>query len=199
MSWLRRVPALLLASAVAVSAFGCAPRAVRGSEVEGLDDEAMSTGLDKRDLEKMLHENMEALQASPLVRRWEQESQPAVAVLPLRNETSEHVDSSLQALVSDVETRLVNAGHVRVVSLENQSELMDEVRRQSQDGYNPADVARWGRQIGARYIITGKVFSTDERQRRERRVQYFLFMQVLEVETGAILFQNKSNVTKAII
>ncbi len=40
------------------------PRAVRGEEVAGLDDQAMSTGLDKRDLDKMLHENMKALQAS---------------------------------------------------------------------------------------------------------------------------------------
>ena len=33
-----------------------------------LDDEAMSTGLDKYDLQKMLHENMEELQASPVIK-----------------------------------------------------------------------------------------------------------------------------------
>ena len=31
----------------------CGPKAVRGDEVEGLDDEAMSTGLDRRDLQKI--------------------------------------------------------------------------------------------------------------------------------------------------
>lgn len=184
---------------LALSLGACGPKAVRGEQVEGLDNEAFSTGLDKYDLQKMLHENMEALQQSALIKRWQGEEQPAIAVLPLRNETTEHVDSALDALAADIETKLVNAGHVRVVSLENQAALMEEVRRQSGDGFNPGDVARWGKQIGVRYIMTGKVFSTDERQKNERRVQYFLFLQVLEVETGAVLFQNKSAVTKAII
>ena len=49
------------------------------------------------------------------------------------------------------------------------------------------------------YLVTGKVFTTDERFEDERRVQYSLFMQVLDVETGEVLFQNKSTVTKALI
>lgn len=190
--------ALLVGSAVG-SLSACGPKAVRGDEVEGLDDEAMSTGLDRRDLQKMLNENMTALQSSAVVKRWESEDRPAVAVLSFRNDTSEHIDSALDALISDVETQLINAGHVRVVSVERQGQLMQEVKNQQGDSFNPAQVASWGQQIGARYFITGKVFSTDERISGERRVQYFMFMQVLSVETGEILFQNKTSVTKAII
>ncbi len=190
-------PAAMLTAVLFAS--GCGPKAVRGDDVEGLDDEAMSTGLDRRDLQKMLHENMAALQSSAVVRRWEQEDRPAVAVLSFRNDTSEHIDSALDALISDVETQLINAGHVRVVSVERQSQLMQEIRTQQTDSFNPAQVAEWGQQIGARYFITGKVFSTDERMKGERRVQYFMFMQVLAVETGEILFQNKTSVTKAIL
>jgi PBP1b-binding outer membrane lipoprotein LpoB len=47
--------------------------------------------------------------------------------------------------------------------------------------------------------VTGKVYSADERQSGERRVQYFMFIQVLSVETGEILFQHKTSVTKALI
>jgi hypothetical protein len=43
------------------------------------------------------------------------------------------------------------------------------------------------------------VYSADERQDEERRVQYFLFLQVIEAATGAIVFQNKSSVTKALV
>ncbi len=183
-----------------LGAAGCGgPHAVRGEQVKGLDQEAYSTGLDKHDLQKLLHENMEALQKSRVIKQWEQEDRPVVSVLPFRNETTEHVDSALQALISDVETTLVNAGHVRVVSLESQPTLMDEIRRQSAGGFNAADMSRWGKQIGARYIVSGKVFATDERENDERRVQYFLYLQVLSVETGEILFQNKSALTKAIL
>jgi hypothetical protein len=124
---------------------------------------------------------------------------PAVAVLPLRNETSEHVESALDALISDIETTLVNAGHVRVISMEQQPKLIQEIRQQYSGAFDPSQAAQWGKQIGARYIVTGKVFSSDERQSGERRVQYFMFIQVLDVETSQILFQHKSAVTKAII
>jgi hypothetical protein len=192
-----------LAALVSLSApgiFGCGgPTPVRGEEVEGLDDEAMSTGLDRRDLQKMLHENMKALQTSAVIQRWQKENRPTLTVLPFRNETSEHVDSALNALISDIETTLVNAGHVRVISIERQPQLIEEVRRQYSDAFDPAQIARWGRQVGARYFVTGKVFSADERHEDERRVQYFMFLQVLDAETGDILFQNKTSVTKALI
>ncbi len=195
-----KISTLLVATLCSVVLPACGgPQAVRGEEVEGLDDEAMSTGLDRRDLQKLLHENLKALQASAVIERWEAEQRPTLAVLPFRNETSEHIDSALQALIADVETALINAGHVRVISHENQRTLMEEVRQQYTDGFDPGTIARWGKQVGARYFVTGKVFTTDERSQDERRVQYYLFMQVLDVETSDILFQNKATLTKALV
>jgi hypothetical protein len=183
-----------------VGLVGCGgPKAVRGDEVAGLDDQAMSTGLDRRDLQKMLHENMQALQTSAVVKTWEGENKPAVAVIPLRNETSEHIDSSIDALLADIETTLVNAGHVRVISMEQQPALVEEIKRQYSGAFDQSQIAGWGKQVGARYVVTGRVYSNDERQSGERRVQYFMFIQVLNVETGEILFQHKTAVTKAII
>src|SRR5712672_770631 len=119
MALLRRTFVLGAVGVSALAVLGCGgPKAVRGDEVAGLDHQAMSTGLDRRDLQKMLHENMQALQSSPIVARWQQEKEPTVSVLPLRNETSEHIDSQLDALISDIETTLVNAGHVKMISLE---------------------------------------------------------------------------------
>jgi penicillin-binding protein activator len=199
MAWLRRSFVLSFATLASVLAIGCGPKAVRGEEVAGLDDQAMSTGLDRRDLQKMLHDNMQALQSSPLIARWQKENGPTVSVLPLRNETTEHIDSQLDALISDIETTLVNAGHVQVISLESQPQLMEQVRKQYQDGFDQSKIAGWGKQIGVRYVVTGKVFAADERQDDERRVQYFMFIQVLDVETSSILFQYKTSVTKALI
>jgi len=190
----------LAVAAICSAAIGCGgAQPVRGEEVEGLDDEAFGTGLDRRDLQKMLSENMEALQKSAVIKRWESEQKPTLSVLPIRNETSEHVDSALQALISDIETTLTNAGHVRVISVQDQPELIEEVRRQYSDGFDRSQVARWGRQVGARYFVTGKVFSTDERHEGERRVQYYLFIKVLDAETSELLFQYKTSVTKALV
>ena len=192
---------VVMSACVVVALLGCSsgPRAVRGTDEPGLDYEAMSTGLDKRDLQRMLNENMQVMRNSAVVQRWQQEDRPPVAVLPLQNETSEHIDSALNALISDIETQLINWGAVRVISMQNQQQMMEEIRKQYGDGFDQTKIAHWGKQIGSRYFITGKVYTTDERVEDQRRVQYYLFLQVLNVETGEILFQNKTNTTKAMI
>jgi len=196
----QKVIGVALLSALGLSG-GCAhhTRAVRGDDEPGLDYAAMSTTLDRRDLQRMLNENMEKLRTSAVVQRWSSENRPSVSVLPIKNETTEHIDSPLQALISDVETKLIEWGGVRVISLENQQDLLNEIRRQYSEGFDQTQIAHWGKQIGARYFVTGKVYTTDERVGVQRRVQYYMFMQVLDVETGEILFQNKSAVTKAIV
>ena len=55
---------------------------------------------------------------------------------------------------------------------------------------DPATAARLSKQVGAEFFFTGKLHAVDERQDDERRVQYFMFIQVLDVETGEILFQH---------
>ncbi len=187
---------------VVFAAVGChKPQAVRGSDTPGLDYQAMGTGLDRRDLSQMLRENLEAMKNSRVYQVWAGEDRPPVTVLPIQNETTEHIDSALGALITEIETQLLNTAPVRVVSLESQKSLMEEIQRQqhSQGAFDPSQVASWGKQLGARYVITGKVFSTDERAPNARRVQYFLFIRVVSVETGEVMFQNQAAVTKAIL
>jgi hypothetical protein len=52
--------------------------------------------------------------------------------------------------------------------------------------------------MGAKYFVTGKVQAADERTEDARRVQYFLFMQVVEVETSVVRWQHKSYITKMV-
>lgn len=187
--------------AFALGLVGCAgPKAVRGADTPGLDNAAMSTSLDRKDLERALKISMEALRTSKLMARWAAENQPNVGVLPIRNETSEHIGGALNALMTEIESQLINFAPVRVVSLEGQDALIEEIRHQQESSaFDPAETARWGRQLGVSYIISGKVFSTDERTEDARRVQYYLFIRAVSVETGEILFQNQAPITKAII
>lgn len=195
-----RPAALLAALTLAALPIGCGPTYVRGNQVEGLDDAAMSTGIDRRDIEQLLHENLTSLMASPVAKEWAHDgSRPTLAIYPLSNQTSEHIDSQLQALLSDVETYLAKASLVTVVSLERQQQMIAEVEKQHGGGFDPSHIAEYSRQLGAKYYLTGKVFTADERTEDERRVQYFMFMQLIEVATSAVAWQNRAAFTKALI
>lgn len=197
-------PSLLLAvTTLAVPALGCAPKAVRGgegTENPDLDEGAMGTGLDRRDLNDLMHKNIGDLLNSPLWGQWRQRPEPPiVAIWPIKNDTSEHIGDQLHTLLSDIETELINTGVVAVVSRERQAELIGESHLQQSADFNPALAVQLGQQIGAQYFVTGKVQAVDERFKKERRVQYTLFMQVLEVETSLVRFQTKSERSKAIV
>lgn len=200
---LARLALLALSTSLTTVATGCKPKAVRGgpgTENPNLDQGAMSTTLDRRDLQELMQMNMEKLMASPWWAQISQTPGTIVAIWPIKNETSEHIDDQLNTLLADMETELVNGGVVSVVSRERQAEMANEVAvQQNRSIYDPNFANQISRQLGAKYYITGKIGTVDEFFNKERRVQYTLFMQVIEVETSLVRFQNKSERSKAIV
>lgn len=191
------VAALAAASATA----GCAgtPTYVRGGEVEGFDDATMGTTLDKRDIDQLLHENLKAFSESGFAKRIATGGErPVLTMYPMANETSEHIGSQLDAIMSDIETYMVNSNLVRVVSVERQKQMIAELEKQHGGGFDPKHIAEYNKQLGAKYYVTGKVFASDQRAAGERRVQYFMFMQAIDVATSEVVWQNKASVTKGI-
>lgn len=194
------VPALLLVLVVAV---GCAPRVYRGGEGTGnpeIDRPAMSVGLDRDDINFMVDGYLARLEASPF---WQQtvkgsRTQPVVAIWPIRNATTQHLDDQMLTLLSAIETALVNTNAVRVVDRSRQEELAREIGIQQGEIFDPTSAQRLGRMLGAQYFFTGKITGNDEKLEKTRRVQYSLFLQVLEIENGQIRFQDQVDRTKQI-
>ncbi len=187
---------------VAIST-SCAPRAMRGgagTANPNLDAPAMSTTLDKTDIDYLVNETLNPMLSS---RFWAGEvrataTPPLLAIWPIQNNTSYHLDDQMLSLLSSIETTLVNSGDVRVVNRQRQSELAREVGLQQGNNFDVITARSVGRQMGAQYFITGKITSVEEKIQSTRRVQYMLFIQVLEIETGLIKFQNESARSKAL-
>ena len=192
---------ILAASLLLLSA--CSPTYVRDTEEPNLDNYTMSLRFDRKDLDRLYADNIKKMLSSGIAKTWERQSAlgnaPVVAVFPMRNETSEHISPQLDTLLSKFETDLVNKPPVDVISHERQPQLIAEIKRQQSSAYNPQRLASYGKQLGAQYFVTGKVYDVAERIKDERRVQYFMFVQVIQVETGAIKFQNESKLTKGLI
>jgi penicillin-binding protein activator len=182
---------------------GCANREyVRGSDDPTVDAPAMSTSLDKDDIERTLQTLLDQLRAAPVMTEWRvragQGDRQTVAIAPFINETTEHIDPQLDAMLSETETWLVNSGLVRVVSHERQDETIRQVEGAQRPIFDPRHIPQYGKQLGVKYFITGKVGASDERTADARRVQYFVFMQVIDSETSEIRWQQRAYVTKAL-
>jgi penicillin-binding protein activator len=196
---IRSVRPLLLV--LPLGLFGCGPNKefVRGTQDPTLDAAAMSTGLDKQDIQRMLSECLNQMRTAPIMSEWRATKPKAtVAIFPFLNQTTEHIEPQLDAMLSETEQWLVDSQTVSVISRERQNQMVAEVEGQKSAVFNPAHTAQYGRQLGAKFFVTGKIQASDERTADARRVQYFVFMQVIEVETSAIRWQHKAYVTKAV-
>jgi PBP1b-binding outer membrane lipoprotein LpoB len=187
----------------ATTATGCAHREyVRGSDDPSVDRAAMSTGLDKDDIQSTLQKLLNELREAPVMTEWRvkagQGDRQPVAVSPFINETSEHIDPQLDSMLSETEGWLVNAQITRVVSQERQAEMIRQVEGAQHPVFDPRHIPQYGKQLGVKFFITGKVGAADERTEDARRVQYFIFMQVIDTETSEIRWQQKAYVTKAL-
>src|SRR5215470_13764820 len=92
-----------IASCAAIATAGCASREyVRGADDPGIDRPAMSTGLDKDDIERTLQTLLNQMRDAPIMTEWRtragQNNRQIVAIAPFLNETSEHVDPQLDAM-----------------------------------------------------------------------------------------------------
>jgi PBP1b-binding outer membrane lipoprotein LpoB len=198
----RRLLGLGLAGLVAVQS-GCAATAMRGgegTENPNLDRPALSVGLDRDDITYLVADYLKTLEVSPF---WQDTIKgaakpPTVAIWPIQNATTQHLDDQMLTLLSSIETSLVNTNRVRVVDRSSQEALAREIGIQQGPIYDQSTAQRFGRQLGVQYFFTGKITSVDERLNNVRRVQYTLFLQVVEVETGLIRFQNEVSRSKAV-
>jgi len=191
-----RPGAALVIAAFAVLASACAPQATRGGAGTArpeMDEPALGVGLDREDINYLVAQNLAALEASKF---WLGEivpksTPPIVAIWPIENRTSQHIEDQLVTILSSIETTFVNSGEVRVVARNEQENLADEIRRQGGSMYDPKTAQRAGRQLGAQYFVTGRITGVDEKLSGVRRLQYSLFLQMLEVETGQVRWQHE--------
>ena len=194
----RAVRHALALTAIALVSFstGCAPQASRGGAGTArpdMDEAALGVGLDREDINYLVAQNLASLEASKF---WMGEIAPArtppiVAIWPIENRTTQHLDDQMVTLLSSIETTFVTSGEVRVVARNEQENLADEIRRQSGSMFDPRSAQRAGRQLGAAYFVTGRITSVDEKLSGIRRLQYSLFLQMLEVETGLVRWQHE--------
>ena len=185
--------------ALALASSGCGKEVVRGSDDPSIDAKALSTGLDKEDMKRSLRDTLNRLRTSPLMNEWRTTNpQAIVTIFPFQNSTTEHIEPQLDTILNEAETWLLESNVVRVISRARQTQMIREVEGQHTAAFNPAHAAQYGKQLGAKYYITGKISGNDERSDDMRRVQYFLYLQVIDVETSEIRFSAKSEITKAI-
>jgi uncharacterized protein (TIGR02722 family) len=183
------VKMLTLILIAVVMAGGCSAfrSSVRNEDVSAASLKPMDTGYDFGDLRWLGESIGSDLMASPLL--GQAGRKPILVVMGVENRTDEHIDT--KAITDTIRTKMINNGKADFVNESRRDTLLQE------QGYQlvnctPETRAMIGRQLGARYMLTGSLVKITKDTPRQVRVskkeQVFLQLtaEITDLETGLI-------------
>ena len=119
---------------------------------------------------------------------------PTVMVTSLQNKTSEHIDT--QNIMDMVRVDLTNSGKVQFVDKEAREDISNEYQYQNSGTVSEETKKTPGGQIGADFIINGRLDSIVQEVGKDKSVYYKLTLNLTNLKTGVISWTNYKQIRK---
>jgi hypothetical protein len=160
--------------------------------------------LGREEIGKMGKASLESLENSEIRDTWARRSEsiagkPVVSTKPMHNKTGLPVGGSLSALLSRIETVLVNDYPVTVLGSGLTQSILRRERKQQResDAFDTDRNAAEGKQPQMDYIVTGEATRTDSAGEQDLEVSYRIVIQVINVRTSEVVHQEAVEMTKS--
>lgn len=121
---------------------------------------------------------------------------PVVIVGIVSNKSSEHIES--ETFIKDVEREFINSGMVRVVQNAEFREKLREERADQGEFASPETQAKWGRELGADFMMFGVITSITDSYKKEKVVSYKVNLELANLETNEKVWIGDKEIKKFI-
>ena len=123
-----------------------------------------------------------------------QEKRPVVVVGLVSNKTHEHINT--ETFIRDIERAIVKDGNARlVVAGEKRNELRKE-KADQQDYASPETIKKWGRELGADFMLQGTINSMVDQYKKEKVITYQVDLQLTNIETNEVVWIGDKKIKK---
>lgn len=119
---------------------------------------------------------------------------PVVMVTRLQNKTSEHIDT--QSIMDMIRVELMRNGRLQFVDKAAREDIADEIDYQNSGTTSRATKKEMGHQVGADYIINGRLDSIVQQAGRDKTVYYKLTLNMTNLKTGLIIWSDYKQIRK---
>ena len=124
------------------------------------------------------------------------DKRPVVVVGLVENKSHEHINS--ETFIKDIEKAIIRDGNIRlVVAGEKRNELRKE-RAEQQDYASPETTKKWGKELGADFILQGTINSIVDAYKKQKVVTYQIDLQLTNIETNEVVRMGDKKIKKQI-
>ena len=106
---------------------------------------------------------------------------PVIIIGIVQNKTSEHIEP--ETFIKDMEREFINTGNVRVVENSLFREKLREERGQQGEFASVETQAKWGKELGADFMMFGVINATVDSYKKEKVVAYKVNLELASIET----------------
>ncbi len=119
---------------------------------------------------------------------------PLVMVTRLQNKTSEHIDT--QSVMDMVRVELMRGGRVSFIDKEARDDIAEEYEYQDSGIVSRESKKGKGKQIGADFIINGRLDSIVKQVDKRKTVYYKITLNMTNLSTGVIVWSDYKEIRK---
>ncbi len=137
-----------------------------------------------------------------LSRPWHQDftralnRKPVVIVGMVQNKTAEHIEP--ETFIKDIEREFINSGMVRIVENGVFREKIREERAEQGEFASPETQAKWGRELGADFMMFGVITAITDAYNKEKVVNYKVNLELANLETNEKVWIGDKEIKKYI-
>lgn len=172
----------------------CGPKAFVKGEYDNVEREnLMNDQWSETDMQKMVADLVASLAAHPSIAN--AKAPPIVIVTGLQNKTSEHIDT--QNIMDMIRVELSQTGKVAFIDKEARQDIADEYNYQDSGMVGETTKKGPGGQVGADFIVNGRMDSIVQEVGKDKTVYYKLTLNMTNLKTSVITWTNHKQIRKA--
>ncbi len=171
----------------------CGPKAfVKGDYDDVNKQNLLNDQWSETDMQTTVKDMVTSLTAHPAISN--AKAPPLLMVTNLQNKTSEHIDT--QSIMDMVRVELMKSGRVGFVDKEARSDIKDEYDYQNSGVVSQETKKGPGGQIGADFIVNGRLDSIVQEVGKDKTVYYKITLNLTNLKTGVISWSDNKQIRK---
>jgi hypothetical protein len=185
----------LLSFAVVLFSCSSTPKVTRVAEDEQID---LSGNWNDTDSKLVADEMISDSVAKPWLENFiaQKQNKPRIIVGTILNKSDEHINT--ETFTKDLEIALLNTGKATFVASKDQREEIRSERMDQADFSDPATVKKFGKELGADYMLKGQINTITDAVKKTTLKYYQVELELIDIETNEKVWIGQKKIKKVV-